>query len=798
MTPSRQIGLWFGHAKAWRSALADGANAPGQYLDVFVVAVLLAMFCLRIWDLGIVHSDDAAWALRAWQGRWNIIWDWATRQGRVWALVSGPLLLTALKIKGSFIGNLAIASTFAIFFILFHWVVAVHFGRRTAILAACLNLGLYAMRWDGSLITAYPVFMWVLGSLYLVALLELERYFATDRRTVLVTSLTFFFCSLFLHEGVTVLFAIVYPLAAIHHRSGLLRGGDAASDATLRKPLRSALTGWITVVTLYALAYLGWRFAFPSAYRGNALAEFDVMRIIRVALAFALNGSVLHDMFAQYNVLFADSPFGDGMRIGYPFWQFVRHPRLHTGSLAAGALSALLVWHVLARLRPSVRLGDAWMQQAFAVIVGALIAFVPIIPVAATPKYQQWYEDLGIRAYVHTALSHFGVSLVVAVVLIWAVDLLRRRFAWLVVAGATSCVVAVLSAGAYAMNDAIALDMRTEASRWLVFDRAMRIMGSQGWSRYTIIAPRFASGSWFAVLPSDFWVEWAAARYGMQVDFKTRDVPARALPGGAVLLDFAAMGETGIFMTLAHLQSPGAHGAPVADAIFVAPVTVADYRVTQQVVQFDDVKLGQREVRLLTAERLPEDSSVRIIRPVAADPGSINVLPQSPVGSLPITCATPLVPSDRVAFGTSAAPRQATCIGTALLENGWHPPERTGVWSRDRTAVLHLPVAVSVRDLRIRLTMSSYPGLGFYDSGTDIQVRAGSRLVAQRHDGFRSPMAPIEFAVNRDDVTSDGSLTIAIGVDRTYNPRQLGVAPDDRDLGVHLEMLEMLLPQDKK
>ena len=240
MIPSRPMERWFGRVKAWRRTLADGSTAAaGQDLDVFILAVLLAMFCLRIWDLGIVHSDDAAWALRAWQARWGIIWEWATRQGRVWALVSGPLLFVALKIKGSFIGNLAIAGTFAIFFVLFHWVVAVHFGRRTAILAACLNLGLYAMRWDGSLITAYPVFMWVLGSLYLVALLALERYFATGKRIVLVTSLALFLCSLFLHEGVTVLFALLYPLAAIHHRSDLLRGGGRGGE---RRDIAQSLT----------------------------------------------------------------------------------------------------------------------------------------------------------------------------------------------------------------------------------------------------------------------------------------------------------------------------------------------------------------------------------------------------------------------------------------------------------------------------------------------------------------------------------------------------------------------------
>jgi hypothetical protein len=783
---------------ASRFVVADPTTpAGGRHFDLFLLAVLLALFCLRVWDLGIVDRDDALWALHAWQGRWDIIWNWATGQGRVWALVSGPLLFVALKIKGTFIGNLAIAGTFAVFFLLFHWVVAVHFGRRIAVLAACLNLGLYAMRWEGSLITAYPAFTWILGSLYLLALLALNRYLATGNSRLLVASLALFFCSMFLHEGVTALFVLLYALAAAHHRRRHDLVEPAVSDAMLRKASWSALSGWITVVALYALVYFGWRLVFPSSYEGNVLARFDVIRIARVLLAFTLNGSILHDMFVAYTVRFGDSILWDATRVGYPFWEFVRHPRLHTGSLAAGALAGLLVWHTLARLRPTERHGDGRMQQAVTVIVGVLIAFIPIIPVAATPKYQGYY-DLGIRAYVHTALSHFGVSLAVAAILIWAVDSLRRRNARLAVAGAMTCLIAVLSAGAYAMNDAIALDMRAEASRWLVFDRAIRIMRSQGWSRYNIVAPRFASGSWFAVLPAGFWVEWAAARYGTQVGFITTEVPAPALADRAIVLDFVAMGETGIFVTLAHLRTQDAHEPPIADAIFVAPVKVADYRMTQETLQFDDVKLGRRDIRLVSAERMPEDPSVRVIRSVAADPGSIKVLPQSPLGSLPIACATPLAPVDRVTFGTSAGPRQSTCIGTMLLGEGWHAPERTGVWSRARTAVLRLPVAVSAGDLRVRLTMSSYPGLGFYDSAMEVQIRAGGRLVAERHDEFRSRMAPIEFAVNRDDVTADGDLTITIGVDRTYNPRQLGIAPDDRDLGVHLEMLELLPRQDGK
>ena len=783
-------------AKAWWPALADGPSSRAAHVDLFVLAVLLALFCLRVWDLGIVHSDDAAWALRAWQGRWGIIWDWAIGQGRVWALVSGPLLFTALKVKGSLLGNLAIAGGFAVFFALFHWVIAVHFGRRIAVLTACTNLGLYAMRWEGSLITAYPFFTWALGSLYLLSLLALERYFASGSRGLLATSLILFFCSLFLHEGVTVLFELLYALAALHHSRRAIDGGSARQP-TLRKATRTALVGWLAVVASYALLYFGWRLVFPSVYRGNALAEFNAVRIARVALAFALNGSLLHDMFSTYTVRFSDPAFFDLREIGYPFWAFVRHPHLGPGSLAAGALSSWLVWHALGRLRPAGRVTGARMQLAFAVIAGVLIAFVPIVPVAATPKYQHWYYDLGVRAYVHTALSHFGTSLVVAAILIWMVDSLRRRYAWLAMVVGMSCLFAVLSTTGYVINDAIARDMRAEASRWLVFGRAIGIMRTQGWSGYNIVAPRFASGSWFAVLPPSYWVEWAAARYGMQIGFMTTAVPARDLTRDSILLDFIQVGATGTFMTLAHMRSADAHSRPVADTILVASVTAADYRVTEQVVHFDDVKLGPREVRLLGAERMPQDPSVRVIRAVAADPASIRVLPQSSVLSLPIACATPLLPTDRVTFGTSTGPGQPACIGTAFLGEGWHAPEQTGVWSRSGSATLRLPIENSGRDLRVRLTLRSYPGLGFYDATTNLQVRAGSRLVAERRDAFRSSMPPIEFVIAPEDKSADGTVALSIGVDKTYNPRRLEVAQDDRDLGVHLETMEILPIRDK-
>ncbi|MGH9551776.1 MAG: hypothetical protein ACRD3W_20490, partial [Terriglobales bacterium] len=453
------IGRWRGRAKG-QPPRPDDQSLPfgGRRVDLLILAILLALFCVRVWDLGVVTRDDALWTLYAWQNKWDVIWTWATQQGRVWALVSGPLLFLALKIKGVVVGNLAIVGSFAVFFALFYRIVAVHFGRRLAVLAACLNLGLYAMRWEGSLITAYPLFTWVLGSLYLGALLTLERYLGTGKRSILAVSVIFLFCSLFLHEGVTALFVLLYPLAALHHGRDRPRGGDLADRPIWCKASGDALLGWLIVVALYTIVYVGWRFAFPTNYAGNMLADFDVLRIARVVLAFALSGSIFHDMFATYTVRFSDAVLLNAASIGYPFWQFVRHPRMYAGSFVAGSLSALLIWHALAQLRSPVYTKNARVQHAFAVIVGALIAFVPILPVAATTKYQQWYYEFGIRAYVHTALSHFGVSLVIAVALIWMTDSLRRRFAWLTMAVATSCIFAVLCGAGYAMNDAIAQD----------------------------------------------------------------------------------------------------------------------------------------------------------------------------------------------------------------------------------------------------------------------------------------------------------------------------------------------------
>jgi hypothetical protein len=110
-----------------------------------------------------------------------------------------------------------------------------------------------------------------------------------------------------------------------------------------------------------------------------------------------------------------------------------------------------------------------------------------------------------------------------------------------------------------------------------------------------------------------------------------------------------------------------------------------------------------------------------------------------------------------------------------------------------------LPLENSARNIRVRLTLQTYTGLGFYDASTNVQVRAGARLVAERHDAFGSPMPPIEFAVGRDDVSDDGTLTITIGVDRTSNPSRLGVArEDDRDLGVRLETLEVFPLRDQR
>lgn len=763
------------------SLLPTRAGAPPMTL-VFAAALglMLVMFCLRIWDLGIVHTDDAIWALHAWKGDWDIVWRWATDQGRVWALVSGSILLVAMKIKGSLVGDLAIIATFVAFFLAFHVAIAAYFGRRLAVLIAALNLGLWSLRWEGNVLTAYPAFTWLLGVAFVASLFAARRYLATGNVLALAGSLLLLLLALCVHEGVSVLFATLYPLAALAHARALTPRTDRARIE------RTLLLGYAAVAAVYFLAYFGWRFAYPSGYTGNSLAPFDGMRIAQVAGSFALSGSLPFDVFVGYEVVFANPSIGEGSRIAYPLGDYLRAVAASPSALAFGGLVWLVCWHALRSIGSSHP--DAG-SATVAIGVGALIALVPILPVAMTVQYQQWYFDHGIRSYLHTGLSHFGVALAIGGVVALAVRAFAPSRVQLAFAFAVSVGAGVLAAGGSAMNDAIAGDMRSEASRWRVLNRAVELLRADGGANAaTLVAPRFASGSWFAVVPSSYWSEWARARHGVDLSFTAGPLPATDAARRVYLIDYRETYTRAPTVVAARVKYDASTHQPVVDRILLAP-SDRDPEALKEFLVFRDIHRGPQFMRI-AAIPAAVATGVRIVENIAGDPASIRIQREAPLPALAFLCPQVLDEGRRASFGT--APAGTDCVLTAALVDGWHTPERNGVWSKARVATLRVRVPESPDStaLVIRLAMKSYPGLGFYPGTTAIRIRSGETVLADVEDAKESPPV-IEFAVPRQAVGVNGVLDLAIESNRVYNPKALGVAPDVRDLGVHLQSLEL-------
>jgi hypothetical protein len=184
-------------------------------MDGLLIALLLAYLCLRVWDLGPMHTDDAIWALLSHQPDVDPVGNWARSQGRLWAFPIGNLMLLAMSWEGARFDSLVKLGSFAIFFVSFYAVVSSYWGRRTASFTACLFLGLFALRWEGSALTTYPLLLWPSATLCAFAILASRRYFLSGAKIALVLSILFFFTALFNNEGVVVLFCVLFVCSVL-------------------------------------------------------------------------------------------------------------------------------------------------------------------------------------------------------------------------------------------------------------------------------------------------------------------------------------------------------------------------------------------------------------------------------------------------------------------------------------------------------------------------------------------------------------------------------------------------------
>jgi hypothetical protein len=652
-------------------AIESAGRSEDLNRAVACVGLLLLLFCYRIWDLGTTHTDDAGWLLHTLQGNWRDGWEMALFQGRVWAFVSGPLLNIAMYLQGTVGGEIYRVGCLAIFFILFYGVLSIYTGRGLATLAAGLNLALFALRWEGSMVTTYPAMFGVQGTLFMLALWCYWKYSRAGAPRFLVLGIAALFLSLFMHEGVTLLYCIAAPVAIIGNHFYRPSAPATLRSITSNSRTQTQLVAAFTVIATYSVLYFGWRWAFPSGYEGNTLATFSAKRIASTFFSLSTSGSVLSDIARPYHVRFSDAVLRDGYTITYRFRDYLTEHWRGPAALSAALISSCVIFLAgrsmdtlgpASTIRPTAPL---WMS----VILGLAIATAPVLPVALTAKYQQQFFDLQVGSHVYTALSHFGWTLVIAALMAGLFSLAGRG-TWvrksLVIC--FSAATGVLAYGSYQMNDAIASDIGTETSRWKSVEQAQRLISGNDIRITRFYAPRLSGGSWFTAVPETYWTEYLRARGGAQFSFNADSVPLDEVRAGKVaMLDFflPRRGAQPVVI-VAPLELLAGKGALIAPRIYIRFENATPSERSQYTLSYTDVRNGPTSVRL---SQLQDGSKGQyLLDNVQASPVSIRVSPGSTMNEMRVACHA-AANGTTVAVGPLSSMQEPLCIGDILMRD---------------------------------------------------------------------------------------------------------------------------------
>jgi hypothetical protein len=755
--------------------------------DCVLISVLLLLFCIRIWDIGILHTDDAVWALWALQPGVDPVGDFARSQGRLWAYPVGNLQLYALAWQGTVYGETLKIGSFIVFFAAFHIFAAMYCGRRIAMFSACLFFALFALRWEESWLTAGGFGLWTLASMFMASVFFGRAYAVNGKPIFAVMAGLCLFASLFSSEGVSVLYAALFPLTILGNLvatkdriepSAFLRAGQIR---TLSITYLLAVAGYIILAGVWALQH-------PSQYAGHALAPFNPIRIAMVLVDFATSNSLLRDLIRPYSVNFGDVISGSGTHAVYNPWTFISTLIWHPAALMFGLITAIVFFRVVANSNMTrTRTFRTEASEIFAYLAGLGIAVLPILPAAATTKYQTWYFDLGVTSFSTAILSYFGISLILAASISRAlsgVGSRRRTF----LAIALTAAIGIFASISYRMNDAIAIDMRPESGRWRVLGLALESVRDARMDVAQIWAPRFRSGSWFTVVSTAYWSEYAKARYKMDIGFLDTLPSADELRGVAYLDYMLADDDRSFVAVVARLQPINVNGQQkvLADKIVIGVEQPTTAMLRNYWLFFSDDKGLPHQIQLAQLEPQGQRSGVRVLENVLIAPESIRIGRQTLIGFLPILCSAAPSTNSTINFGTGAS-GNGGCIGTAFLKSGWGPPERLGVWSLGTEARLSIPSAgFRGMDGELVFDLSTYVGLGFHRGTQTVQAKVKDRLLATWTFATGLPAPDTRIVVPASFLDPSGVLDITLEINPPMNPHKLGLAPDDRDLGISL------------
>jgi hypothetical protein len=776
-------------------------------ITYLALAILLILLCARVWHFGITHSDDAAWALPGYVLDKDPVSEWAISQGRIWAYISGSMMLFTLKLQGSLGGELLRLGSFILFFICFYWYLAVLISKNFSLLSASFFLAFFMLKWDGSILTTYPLITWVAGIAF-IASLESSRRFILNGKFFLIpwiASLLLF--SLFNNEGITLLFICLFLMHTLLMNATV----DATKIRVHRLKLHQhsivLLMILFVVATIYSLIYLVWLHLHPSIYDGHKLSGFDGLKFFQTLYHFSTSGSALHDMITPYSVPFGDAINMTGGRIDYFLTRNLQRSLHDPLSLTAGLLTIWLLWiqikqfhtkptttmvdqNYLAKKRKDLKFG-----LKIGLVVGLSIAIIPIVPVAVTAKYQSWMAENQIRAYSHTIFSHFGWTCVYTVVLLFSLNNLKNRaklrnvFAILV-----TLFSGLIASQAFTANDDMAADMRNESGRWQMLE-SMLAVNDTFFRKPYIWSPRFNSGSWYAVVGKDYWSMFAEKRHGS----KTK------VSGESPNLDQQRIGYLTHDYTYDKL---GKRFVAVATPVDVESMPFAQKNKLAIYIEggiskwkgdyflmYKDRQGRETNTALESLQALNSNSEWGLISNIDADISTIKLARLDKKNRQIILCGLVLPRGILMTLREVESDTKTIRMkinDPSVLKEAWSQVEQGGAWTVSQKARMLLPnKIVTSNDLHFKLQLKHLAGQDNQQFSQTLTVRFKDNIVGAWTFAPPQKQEFVEFIVSRKLHEADELIDLTFEVSPTVNQSKVSQNRDTRELGVFIESLQI-------
>jgi hypothetical protein len=113
--------------------------------------------------------------------------------------------------------------------------------------------------------------------------------------------------------------------------------------------------------------------------------------------------------------------------------------------------------------------------------------------------------------------------------------------------------------------------------------------------------------------------------------------------------------------------------------------------------------------------------------------------------------------------------------------------EPNGVWSLGKNARLSIALAEVPREtFELIFDLSTYTGLGFHRGTQTVRVLVKDRPLATWVFTTDAPPPETRIAISPALLDSAGILDIAFEIEPPMSPKKLGIANDDRELGITL------------